>query len=116
MRKTTKDFAEYLQHLSTVLTLAGIDRMPCVLIVGGTRPEGVKLAPVALRARSLGPAFQVRWVSTGQHPEMMRQALAGFGIQPDIELDVFSQGQSLNKLQNRVFESFDGLLAAERPD
>jgi UDP-N-acetylglucosamine 2-epimerase (non-hydrolysing) len=90
--------------------------MPCVLIVGGTRPEGVKLAPVALRARSLGPAFQVRWVSTGQHPEMMRQALAGFGIQPDIELDVFSQGQSLNKLQNRVFESFDGLLAAERPD
>jgi UDP-N-acetylglucosamine 2-epimerase len=86
------------------------------MIVGGTRPEGVKLAPVALQARALGPDFRVRWVSTGQHREMMQHALAGFGIQPDIELDVFSQGQSLNRLQGRVFESFDGLLAAERPD
>lgn len=86
-----------------------------ILIVGGTRPEGVKLAPVALQARRLGPGFRARWVSTGQHPEMMRQALAGFGIEPDVELDVFSQGQSLNRLQARVFESFDALLADERP-
>jgi UDP-N-acetylglucosamine 2-epimerase (non-hydrolysing) len=90
--------------------------MPYIMIVGGTRPEGVKLAPVALEARSLGSDYKVRWVSTGQHREMMQQALAGFGIRPDVELDVFSQGQSLNRLQGRVFESFDGLLASEQPD
>src|SRR4051794_39828255 len=90
--------------------------MSYVLIVGGTRPEGVKLAPVAIRARSLAPRVQVRWLSTGQHPEMMGQTLASFGIRPDFELDVFSQGQSLNRLQYRVFESFDRLLGVERPN
>ena len=55
-----------------------------IWLLGGTRPEAVKLAPLvpALRERLLRPIV----VATGQHPAMFRQGLAAFGLQPDLEL------------------------------
>ncbi|WP_164157155.1 UDP-N-acetylglucosamine 2-epimerase, partial [Sandarakinorhabdus rubra] len=57
-----------------------------ILIVSGTRPEAVKLAPLVLELRARGAA--VRLVATGQHREMFGEALAGFGLVADDDLGV----------------------------
>ena len=59
--------------------------MENILLVSGTRPEIIKLAPVyhALRAR---PWTRVQWLHTGQHAEMAQQILSCFDIVPDISL------------------------------
>lgn len=84
-----------------------------VLIVCGTRPEVIKLAPViaALRGRA-----DIRVCATGQHREMLWLALDDFAIEPDIALDVMSAGQSLNALASRLLMDLDAVIADERPD
>lgn len=84
-----------------------------VLVVLGTRPEVIKLAPVisALQSRA-----EVRVCASGQHREMLQQALDAFGIVPDIVLDTMSPGRSLNILAARLLEGLDGVLEQEQPD
>jgi UDP-N-acetylglucosamine 2-epimerase (non-hydrolysing) len=84
-----------------------------VLIVCGTRPEVIKLAPVveALRGRA-----SVRVCATGQHREMLQLALRDFAIEPDIRLDVMSAGQSLNVLASRLLAALDTVIVDEQPD
>ena len=62
-----------------------MQQRPRILAVVGTRPEAIKMAPVvaALRARD---AVDVRLLATGQHQELLRTALAGVGLRPDVEL------------------------------
>lgn len=86
-----------------------------ILIVIGTRPEAIKLAPVvlALRARR---GSEVLTVSTGQHREMLAQALEVFGVRPDLDLDVMVRGQTLHDITCRTLERMRGLLAEFRPD
>lgn len=77
-----------------------------VLVVVGTRPEAIKLAPVveALRAsRSLTPVL----LATSQHREMLRQALAPFDLEPDLDLDVMTQGQSPTMVASRVLSRIE---------
>jgi len=83
------------------------------MVVAGTRPEVVKLAPVvrALRSRS---DFEVTVVSTGQHREMLDQALVDSGVDADIDLRVMSESQSLSELTARVLEQV--VPVAERID
>ncbi|MDR2051750.1 MAG: UDP-N-acetylglucosamine 2-epimerase (non-hydrolyzing) [Deltaproteobacteria bacterium] len=88
--------------------------MKKILLFIGTRPEAVKMVPV-LRALRVGYSFEARLAATGQHREMLAQALADFGETPDINLDVMTVGQSLAGLSARLFEAVDGLLALERP-
>jgi UDP-N-acetylglucosamine 2-epimerase (non-hydrolysing) len=60
-----------------------------VLIVFGTRPEAVKMAPIVRRLRSLvGQPIQMSVCVTGQHREMLDQVLQLFGITPDFDLDL----------------------------
>jgi UDP-N-acetylglucosamine 2-epimerase (non-hydrolysing) len=68
-----------------------------IVVIGGTRPEAIKLAPVirALRDREL--MFETTTVSTGQHHLMFREVLATFGVQPDIELNTPSSENDLNR-------------------
>lgn len=84
-----------------------------VLVVLGTRPEVIKLAPVivALQRRT-----EVRVCASGQHREMLHQALDAFGLQPDIMLDAMAPGRSLNVLAARLMEGLDGVLEQEQPD
>ena len=56
-----------------------------VWLVGGTRPEAIKLAPVAM-ALARHPSIRPIIVATGQHPSMFQQALAAFGLRPDVQL------------------------------
>ncbi|GAB2896609.1 UDP-N-acetylglucosamine 2-epimerase (non-hydrolyzing) [Uliginosibacterium flavum] len=79
----------------------------------GTRPEVIKLAPVisALKQRA-----EVRVCASGQHREMLQQALGAFGLQPHIQLDTMSPGRSLNILAARLLEGLDTVLEQEQPD
>ena len=87
-----------------------------VLLVMGTRPEAIKLAPVlrALRAR---PADFVPVVcSTGQHREMLDQVFELFGITPDVDLRVMTHNQGLAGLSAQVLTGIDAVLESEKPD
>jgi UDP-N-acetylglucosamine 2-epimerase (non-hydrolysing) len=84
-----------------------------VMVVMGTRPEAIKLAPVvsALRSR-----VDTVVCSSGQHKEMLEQAYRFFGIEPDIRLDTMRPGQSLNSLSARLIASLDEAMDRVRPN
>lgn len=84
-----------------------------ILVVLGTRPEVIKLAPVIAALRHV---CETVVCATGQHKEMLSQALAFFGIVPDVALDTMSPGRSLNVLASRLLVEMDGVLEQERPD
>ncbi|WP_199543230.1 non-hydrolyzing UDP-N-acetylglucosamine 2-epimerase [Paraburkholderia kururiensis] len=84
-----------------------------IMVVMGTRPEVIKLAPVVEALRK-----QVDTVvcATGQHREMLAQALDFFGIVPDISVETMSPGSSLNILCARLLTEMDAVLARVQPD
>lgn len=84
-----------------------------VLVVIGTRPEAIKLAPVIHALQSLSHA-QVRVCLTGQHRELLAQGLADFGIAPHHNLDLMEAGQSVNELSARVMAAI-GPVLREQP-
>lgn len=85
-----------------------------VMVVVGTRPEVIKMAPViaALRASSIETVV----CASGQHREMLAQALDVFSIEPDISLDAMRPGQTLNSLAARLLADLDNVLAEHTPD
>lgn len=86
-----------------------------LLLVLGTRPEAIKLFPVA-RALAGTPGIHLRCCATGQHGAMLDQILAQLGLAPDIRLAVGAPGQSLDRLTMRLIEAVGAVLDAERPD
>lgn len=76
---------------------------PVVAVVIGTRPEAIKLAPVVQALRA-GGRFEPLLVSTGQHRQMLDQALEVFALRPDVDLEVMTQAQSLHELTARTLE------------
>lgn len=89
--------------------------MKKVLILVGTRPEAIKMAPVYKELKS-HPFFNPILVSTGQHKEMLSQALADFELSPDINLNIMTVGQTLSSMSAKLFESLDNLFAELQPD
>jgi len=90
-----------------------------VLVIMGTRTEAIKLAPVisALhKANSHGEAVETVVCSSGQHREMLAQALSFFDLAPDISLDAMQPGQTLNSLASRVLAELDDVLLSVKPD
>ncbi len=83
-----------------------------ILLIAGTRPEAVKLAPVyrELRARA---DFDARLCVTGQHRSMLAQALEAFSIVPDYDLDVMRDGQDLFSLSSRCLDALGDLLRGD---
>mgnify|MGYP001567982476 CR=1 FL=1 len=86
-----------------------------ILVVMGTRPEAIKLAPVvaALRRRK---GLKTIVCATAQHRELLDQALRIFKLKPDFDLDLMRRGQSPDALAKRVFAALDPLLARLKPD
>ena len=87
-----------------------------VLVIFGTRPEAIKLAPVIQTLKTRSSDFEVRTCVTAQHREMLDQVLGLFNIVPDIDLDLMQPDQTLSGLAARVFAALDPILALERPD
>ena len=85
-----------------------------VLIIFGTRPEAIKMAPLVCELRASGLPIQV--CITSQHREMLDQVNTFFGIIPDYDLDIMQPGQSLNSLAGRLFIGLDAVLANAQPD
>ncbi|ADG14718.1 UDP-N-acetylglucosamine 2-epimerase [Paraburkholderia atlantica] len=84
-----------------------------VMVVMGTRPEVIKLAPLV---RALRSEFDTIVCASGQHRDMAAQALEFFGIEPDISLETMHPGQSLNALASRLIAALDRALDEVRPD
>ena len=86
-----------------------------VMVVFGTRPEAIKMAPVvqALRSRS---EIQTLVAVTGQHRHMLDQVLRLFDIAPDDDLDIMRPGQGLAMLTSRIVEGMHDLIGKRSPD
>ena len=97
---------------------ARLTRMPRprVMIVLGTRPEAIKVAPVALAMRTMADRFDTVMCSTGQHRELLVDALRPFGLTPDLDLDLMEPGQELADLTARALTGLDAAYQAFRPD
>src|SRR5438270_229232 len=87
-----------------------------VLVLFGTRPEVIKLAPVISRLRADPDKFECRVCTTGQHREMADEAMRDFSLSPDVRLDAMADRRSLAQLTSRLFADIDQLLQQESPD
>ena len=86
-----------------------------VLLIYGTRPEAIKMAPLALelaRSRSFEPVVAV----TGQHRAMLDQVNALFGIVPKHDLDIITERQRLEDITARVLTGVSQIVGEEQPD
>jgi len=86
------------------------------MIVMGTRPEVVKLAPVALELHRYPKQFRVTLVGTGQHRDLVPQHLKMFRLRLDADLGVMKRRQSLADITARTIQRMDALLDEDRPD
>ena len=85
------------------------------LVVLGTRPEAVKLAPLVRELRQR-PLVETVVCSTGQHRDMLDQTLATFALRPDHDLDLMRADQSPADVAAGVLTGVTRVIAAERPD
>ena len=86
-----------------------------VLSVFGTRPEAIKMSPLALelaRREHIDPQVCV----TAQHREMLDGVLSVFGVAPDYDLDIMRPGQTLADITSRVLSGLGGVFESARPD
>jgi len=87
-----------------------------VLVVFGTRPEAIKLAPVIRQLRARKGSFTCRVCVTAQHREMLDDILHLFRIKPDHELAIMRAQQGLAELTSRALEGLDRVYEKEKPD
>lgn len=86
------------------------------MLVFGTRPEAIKMAPVVRALQKRADLFDVRVCVTGQHRQMLDQVLRVFSIRPDRDLDVMTANQDLTDLAANVMRGVRTAIAEERPD
>jgi len=86
-----------------------------ILVVLGTRPEAIKLAPVILATRSSDWAEPIV-CNTGQHREMSAEVLGLFRITPDVDLNIMKAGQTLSEVTSSILTRITAPLEAMRPD
>jgi UDP-N-acetylglucosamine 2-epimerase (non-hydrolysing) len=87
-----------------------------IAIVLGTRPEAIKLAPVARRFLEVPHEFETCVIVTAQHRGLLDQTLQAFAITPDYDLDVMRPGQTLAESTSRIMAALDPVLVKEAPD
>ncbi len=88
---------------------------PLILIVFGTRPEVIKMAPV-IRMLRADTRLRTQVCVTGQHREMLDQILATFGIVPDLDLNLMQPGQTLASLTAKLVTELDRVLQEQLPN
>lgn len=86
-----------------------------VMMVFGTRPEAIKMAPLARVLRNW-PGIELNICSTGQHREMLTQVLDSFELTVDEDLQVMTQGQTLNGLSEQLLAHLDRAYERVQPD
>lgn len=86
------------------------------MLVFGTRPEAIKMAPLVKEFQKSVDAFQAIVCVTGQHREMLDQVLELFEINPDYDLNIMKQGQDLYDITTRVLIGMRDILKEVQPD
>ena len=90
--------------------------MKKIVLVFGTRPEAIKMAPLVLEFKKYPDLFETIVCTTGQHKEMLTQVLRVFDISPDIDLDVMTPGQNLSEITSRILSAVSGVFDECKPD
>ena len=87
-----------------------------VMVVFGTRPEAIKMAPLILQLKKQSEKFETMTVVTAQHRQMLDQVLQTFNIEPDIDLDIMIKQQTLTDITVKILAKLDKLLKEMKPD
>ncbi|HEY6012286.1 MAG TPA: UDP-N-acetylglucosamine 2-epimerase (non-hydrolyzing) [Nitrospirota bacterium] len=87
-----------------------------ILVIFGTRPEAIKLAPLIIELRKFPGAFDVRVCVTAQHREMLDQVLRFFEIVPDDDLNIMRPGQTLFDVTRDSLDGLKNIIGSYRPD
>lgn len=90
--------------------------MKTVMLVFGTRPEAIKMAPLVKEFQKENKRFKTIVCVTGQHREMLDQVLEIFDIKPDYDLNIMKQGQDLYDVTARVLTGMRDVLKEAKPD
>jgi UDP-N-acetylglucosamine 2-epimerase (non-hydrolysing) len=87
-----------------------------ILLVFGTRPEAIKMAPVVMALKACPQDFIVEVCLTGQHRQMLDQVMEFFELQADYDLNVMKANQSLTELSANVLRGMQEILEKSKPD
>ena len=90
--------------------------MKKVMLVFGTRPEAIKMAPLVKELQSRKDEIETVVCVTGQHRQMLDQVLSIFEITPDYDLNIMRQGQDLYDVTTRVLLGMRDILDQVQPD
>lgn len=90
--------------------------MKKIMLVFGTRPEAIKMAPLVKEFQKHPDKFETVVCVTGQHRQMLDQVLELFEIKPDYDLNIMKQGQDLYDVTARVLTGMRDVLQASKPD
>src|SRR5699024_3979972 len=86
-----------------------------IMTIIGTRPEGIKLAPIIKEIENRENIESVVCI-TAQHREMLDQVMSVFHIVPDYDLNIFYPGQSLTEITNKALKGLEKAIINEKPD
>lgn len=86
------------------------------MVVMGTRPDTIKMAPLVLELQKHRPAIETIVVVTAQHRQMLDEVLHLFGITADYDLDIMTPAQTLTEITTRVLVKLEPVLAEAKPD
>ncbi len=87
-----------------------------ILVIAGTRPEAIKLAPVIKALEKHPERFELTVMATAQHRQMLDQVLELFGIVPGLDLDLMVPDQTLTRITCRVLDELESYFSGRRPD
>lgn len=87
-----------------------------IMTIFGSRPEGIKMAPVIQALKSRPDWFETVVVSTGQHREQLDLVFEAFDLKPDYDLAIMQPRQTLIQIMVRALSGLDEVLAKEKPD
>ena len=90
--------------------------MKKILLVFGTRPEAIKMAPLVKKLQEMPKAFQTIVCVTGQHREMLDQVLRLFDITPEYDLNIMKPNQDLYDITSRILLGMRDVLKEVQPD
>src|SRR5690625_2879651 len=87
-----------------------------VMSIFGTRPEAIKMAPLVLELEKHKDKFESIVTVTAQHREMLDQVLQVFDIEPDYDLNIMQQNQTLADITTRALTGLDNIMKEAQPD
>lgn len=86
-----------------------------ILAIYGTRPEAVKMCPLVLELKER-KGVDCKVCLTGQHQEMLNEVMSVFGVQPDYNLDIMQNSQTLTNVSTLILCRLESILEIEKPD